>query len=81
MAGHPDDKQLQAWGASTKGHERVAAVIARWASGQDKWTMVPDTKAFHVDAPPATITKALNLLVEFGVLVKESTDYFVAADR
>jgi hypothetical protein len=81
MAGHPDDEQLKEWDVSPKGHERAAAAVARWARGQQKWAMVPEARAFRIDEPAATITRALNLLVEHGVLVKDGADYFVAIGR
>ena len=78
MAEYPDEQQLTAWDGSPRGHERVAAVIARWARGKPKWDMVPATGVLGIDAPQATVTKALNMLTRLEVLVREGEDYFVA---
>ena len=80
MPGHPDEGQLQEWSASTRGHERVAAVIARWVRERPKWEMVPEPGVLGIDAPHATFAKACNVLVRLGVLVKDGNDYFAAID-
>jgi hypothetical protein len=77
---HPSDDQLREWDASTKGHERAAAIVARWAQGRQKWENVPPARELRIDAPSATITRALNMLVELGVLIRDRNDYFVGVD-
>jgi hypothetical protein len=78
MAEHPNDQQLMTWDGSTRGHERAAAVIARWARGKPKWEMVPTAEVLGIDAPQATVTMALNMLTRLEVLVKDGDGYFVA---
>jgi hypothetical protein len=78
MGEHPDDQQPRAWEGSTRGHERAAAVIARWARGKPKWEVVPAAGVLGIDAPQATVPKALNMLTRLEVLVKEGDGYFVA---
>jgi hypothetical protein len=45
---------------------------------QAQWEIVPGTRVLGIDAPQATVTRALNMLTRLEVLVREGDDYFVA---
>jgi hypothetical protein len=82
----PDDAQLAEWRASHKMYERAASVIATWARGKERGTVLPDNSLFQRslaeitgDEPsPSVWKRAKNYLVTQGVLSKVDGPFQVA---
>ena len=69
------DAQLRSWLGSGKRYQVIAATIAKWATGKERGTALPDNDEIgrHLDfvASPHTYHRAKRFLVTQGVLARE----------
>jgi hypothetical protein len=69
------DVQLRSWLGSGKQYQVIAATIAKWATGKERGTALPDNDEIgrHLDfvASPHTYRRAKVFLVTQGVLAHE----------
>src|SRR5258708_22399606 len=70
------DAQLRSWRGSGKRYQVIAATIAKWATGKERGTALPDDDEIgrHLDfvASPHTYWRAQGFLVTQGVLAHAS---------
>jgi len=61
-------EQVGAWRATGHPYKLIAAAITEWAVGKERGTVLPDNKAFRIDASATTYGRAKRFLVVQGVL-------------